>query len=222
MPVVNAPTAEPVAHPRLRTRLLARVSNRWLGLLQRAALLVGAQRYAERYTRAVLAAHLHQPTPDHPRAARTMQTLAYLLATHGGSPAQLEEAQAWLERATQLQPHAPSAWFNLAYLRQRASLHRDAVTAFRRALALATELDRAWYGLGLSLQALGSHAEALEAFQANTRLQPHSPHGWAACARAQQALGDSAAARQTVDHLRSFEPRAAAELARELWPQAPA
>lgn len=190
--------------------------HRWAA---RAALLVGAQRAAEHHTRAWLT--LNGPATDSQTAA-ALQTLAYLLARRGASEA-YAEATTLLERATDLQPQAAAAWFNLGYVQQQAGQHAAALGALRQALALSPELDRAWYGLGLSLLQLGQTAEALEAFQTNTRLQPHSPHGWAGCARAQLQLGDAEAARATLDHLRQFEPRAARALQLELqaaWPQA--
>lgn len=179
--------------------------------------MVGAQRAAEHHTRAWMA--LDGPVTAAQRAA-AMRTLAYLLAARC-TPEARAEALFWLERATALQPREAGSWFNLGYLHQQGGQHALALEAFRQALVLSPDMDRAWYGLGLSLLEVGQPAEALEAFRANTRLQPHSPHGWAGCARAHLQLGDAEAARDTLEHLRQFEPRAAQALQRELQLELP-
>ena len=138
-------------------------------------------------------------------------TLAHQRADHGD----WSGAGAALERCVALQPNDASHWFNLGYVHERGSSLHGAERAFRRAAELDPRLDRAWYGLGLALIAQDRLAEAVEALQVNTRLQPMSPHGWYQLARVQVDLGAEQEARGIILRLRGFEPKVAAQLARE-------
>ncbi len=131
------------------------------------------------------------------------------------------QALRWQARATRLAPQDAAMHYNLGYLRDRLDDAAGAEAAFRQAVSLSPQLDQAWYGWGLALRRLGRWREALEAQTRNTQLQPLSPHGWMEMARLQSALGDSTAAAQTVNHLGSFEPKAAGQLAAELFGAAP-
>lgn len=141
-----------------------------------------------------------------------------LLALAGAWPAALADSTQVLA----LQPSSAAHWFNHGYLLGRAERWDEAAQAFERAVRLAPQLDRAWYGLALVRIRQGRLQEAAEALVHNTRLQPLSPHGWYQLARVQLDLGHAQAAGQTLGHLCSFEPRVAAQLARDTGLTVPA
>ena len=55
----------------------------------------------------------------------------------------------------------------------------------------------------------------------NTKLQPMSPYGWYQLARVQFDRGKPDKARAIIEHLATFEPKVAAQLARETGLPAP-
>ena len=57
---------------------------------------------------------------------------------------------------------------------------------------------------------------ALQAFQRNTELQPMSPYGWYQMARVHMEMQQEAQALAVLQHLQGFEPKVAAQLAREM------
>ena len=75
-------------------------------------------------------------------------------------------------------------------------------------------MDRAWYGLALSLVQLGRLNEAAEALSVSTCSQPMRPYGWYRLVEVWQALEKPDEAGGVLEHLRQFEPGAAAQLER--------
>jgi tetratricopeptide (TPR) repeat protein len=104
------------------------------------------------------------------------------------------------------------AWFNHGYLLDRCGHWAEARRAFERATHLDPQLDRAWYGLGLALIRQGQLEEAAAALTRNTALQPLSPFGWYQLARVQVDLEQTAAARESLQRLKAFDRRVAAQL----------
>lgn len=151
------------------------------------------------------------------RQDRTSAGLWAALAHHHATGQRWGRALRWQARAARLAPSHAAMHYNLGYLCDRLDDAVGAEAAFRQAVALAPSLDQAWYGWGLALRRLGRLKEALDVQLRNTQLQPLSPHGWMEVARLQAALGQQTAAARTVDHLGGFEPKAARQLAAELW-----
>lgn len=147
-----------------------------------------------------------------PDDAHALASRSHLLAEAGRPEQALIDAQALV--AAHPARHAAD-WFNLAYLLERTGRFAQAETAFRRALALDDRLDRAWYGLGLTLVRLQRFDEAVQALERATDLQPMSPFGWYALARVHVDRQAPEEARRIIRHLQGFEPRVAAQLARE-------
>ena len=137
---------------------------------------------------------------------------AHLHAQAGRRDAALADAQALVRMHPQ---RSAADWFNLAYLLDEDGRPAEAEPAFRRALDLDPKLDRAWYGLGLALIRLGRLDEAIAALERNTELQPMSPYGWYQLARVQADRHEPDKARKIIRHLKGFEPKVAAQLARE-------
>jgi tetratricopeptide (TPR) repeat protein len=144
---------------------------------------------------------------------------AYGLASRAHLHAQLgQHAQALADALWLTQAHpqrSANDWFNLAYLLDETGRHAEAEPAFRQAVELDPRLDRAWYGLGLQLIRLQRFDEAIKALERNTELQPMSPYGWYQLARVHVDREEPDKARRVIRHLKTFEPKVAAQLERE-------
>lgn len=140
-----------------------------------------------------------------------LATRAHLQAELGDAPA----AQKTLMLLVSLRPDRAAGWFNLGYLSEELGQLAEAEAAFRRATEIDPQLDRAWYGLGLSLIRQHRFDEAVEALRKTTELQPMSPFGWYQLARVHVDRCEPELATKIIQHLRSFEPRVAAQLERE-------
>jgi tetratricopeptide (TPR) repeat protein len=120
-----------------------------------------------------------------------------------------------------LRPGNAELEFDRGYLLQGLNNHEAAVEAFQRALARNPDHDRALYGLGLSLISLRRLDDAVKALERNTKLQPMSPYGWYQLGRVQFDRGQVDKAQAIVEHLSRFEPKVAAQLARDTGLKAP-
>ena len=142
----------------------------------------------------------------------------YTLASRAHLRSQLGQVDAALldsQRLTELRHDHASTWFNHGFMLEAAGRWDEALTAFTRATELGPELDRAWYGLGLVLIRLKRYDEAVVALKRNTELQPMSPYGWYQLARVHVDRHEPEAATKIIKHLQGFEPKVAAQLARE-------
>jgi tetratricopeptide (TPR) repeat protein len=147
-----------------------------------------------------------------PQDAYTLASRAHLRAQRGAGEAAIADAQALVGA----HPHRSAAdWFNLAFLLEESQRFGEAEAAFRQALAMDPKLDRAWYGLGLTLIRLNRFDEAVAALKRNTELQPMSPYGWYQLARVHMDRHEPEETRRIIRHLQGFEPKVAAQLARE-------
>ena len=160
------------------------------------------------HARDCFAAILQLAPPDR----HALASSAFLLARAGDRAA----AIAVLQEMVRCHPQVASGWFNLAYLLDEAGLDARAEAAFRQTVAVDPAMDRAWYGLGLLLVRQGRLDDAAGALQRNTELQPMSPFGWYQLARVEMDRQQEGEARRILGHLRGFEPKVAAQLAREL------
>ena len=132
----------------------------------------------------------------------------------------MDEALADSLRLTQLNPGEARVWFNHGFMLETAERWEEALRAFGRATELSPKMDRAWYGMGLVLIRLQRLEEAVAALKRNTELQPMSPFGWYQLARVHADRHESDAALKIIRHLQGFEPKVAAQLARETGLQA--
>lgn len=147
-----------------------------------------------------------------PGDAYALSSRAHVHAQAGRQAAAIADAQALVAAHPQ---RAAGDWFNLGFLLEAAGRLDEAEAAFRRAIELNDQLDRAWYGLGLVLIRQQRLDEAVAALERNTKLQPMSPFGWYQLARAQVDRGQPEQARKIIRHLKTFEPKVAAQLERE-------
>lgn len=152
--------------------------------------------------------------PDDPQVIASM---AFEYAQMGRN----REALATFERVVALRPDWDEAHFNRGFLLQQLNNHEAALDAFDQALIHNPDHDRALYGKGLSLISTKRPDEAVAPLQRNTKLQPMSPYGWYQLARVQFDRGKPDKAQGIIDHLATFEPKVAAQLARETGLRAP-
>jgi len=131
------------------------------------------------------------------------------------------EALAEFDRVVALKPDWAEAHFDRGFLLQELNDHDAAIAAFDRAIAHNPDHDRAYYGKALSLISTKRSDEAVVPLQRNTKLQPMSPYGWYQLARVQFERGRTEKAQSIIDHLATFEPKVAAQLARETGLRAP-
>jgi tetratricopeptide (TPR) repeat protein len=120
-----------------------------------------------------------------------------------------------MDRVAALKPQDAETAFNRGFLLQQLNDHAAAIDAFNAALAIQPDHDRALYGLALSLIALRRLDEAVAPLERNTKLQPMSPYGWYQLGRVQFDRGKADKTAAIVAHLAKFEPKVAAQLARE-------
>jgi tetratricopeptide (TPR) repeat protein len=140
-----------------------------------------------------------------------LATQAHLMVELGDRPA----AHRILQRLVGLQPAVAAGWFNLGFVSEELGLLEQAEAAFVRATEIDPRFDRAWYGLALSLIRQCRFDEAMAALHRNTELQPMSPHGWYQLAWVHVERQEPEEAARIICHLRGFEPKVAAQLARE-------
>ncbi len=152
--------------------------------------------------------------PDDPKA---IAGIGFELVQQGRK----REALARFDRVVELKPDWAEAHFDRGYLLQQLNNHDAALQAFQRAIALDPAHDRALYGRALSLISLRRIDEAVAPLEENTRLQPMSPYGWYQLARVQFERGKKDKTQHIIDHLGTFEPKFAAQLARETGLRAP-
>lgn len=152
--------------------------------------------------------------PDDPKVIASM---AFELAQRGRN----REALVAFDRVVALKPDWAEAHFNRGFLLQQLNNHEAALAAFEQALVHNPDHDRALYGKGLSLISTKRQDEAVAPLQRNTKLQPFSPYGWYQLARVQFDRGKLDKAQGIIDHLATFEPKVAAQLARETGLRAP-
>lgn len=137
------------------------------------------------------------------------------LGFHYAEEKRWREALALMTRAAERKPGDAEIVFNRAYLMQQLNDHHGAIEAFRAALSANPDHDRALYGLALSLIALRRLDEAVAPLERNTKLQPMSPYGWYQLGRVQFDRGKPDKTEAIIAHLAKFEPKVAAQLARE-------
>ena len=153
-------------------------------------------------------------TPDDPKIHAAM---GFELAQAGRK----REALARFDRALAGKPDWAEVHFGRGFLLQEMNDHEAALAAFDAAIANNPNHDRAYYGKALSLISLKRRDEAVAPLERNTKLQPMSPYGWYQLARVQFDRGKPDKTRAIIDHLATFEPKVAAQLARETGLPAP-
>ncbi|MCX8003454.1 MAG: tetratricopeptide repeat protein [Burkholderiaceae bacterium] len=183
--------------------------DRWLSWLwqrQRAyvAVLFGQKRVALDAYRQLVALN-----PDDRVALATVGNLLMELGDADGA------AQAF-ESLLARHPQDAESWFNLGYIYEHGERLAEAERCFRRAIELKPSIDRAWYGLALVLIRTDRLREAVPALKKNIELQPFSPYGYYQLGMTYHHLGEAGDAWRIYEKLKTFEPKYAATLKRDL------
>lgn len=121
----------------------------------------------------------------------------------------------YFEQVLRLTPSASNAHFNVAFVCESLDRLEEAESAFRSAIAIEEKMDRAWYGLGLVYIRQKRFDDAVIALKRNTQLQPMSPYAWYQLGRTYVEMKQPDEAKAVIAHLKGFEPKIAAQLARE-------
>lgn len=178
--------------------------RRYLGVLASIAVVVGMKKRALELYREI--------AEIAPADARVGITLGAMLMEQGDS-AQAIDA---LLRVIEHNPEYADGWFNLGFVYEQCDNRSEAERCFRRALELDPNQDRAWYGLALVLIRNGRLSEAVEALKRNIELQPFSPYGYYQLGMTYHHLGESSESWRVYEQLKTFEPKYAATLKRDL------
>jgi len=180
------------------------LTKSWLRATASTALLIGRKRHALEVYEQILALD--------PRDLEARATVGHMRMERGEVAAAIDAFLKLLEVA----PGNAEAWFNLGFIYEQRDEQDAAERCFRRALELGPSLDRAWYGLALVLIRTGRLTEAVDALKRNIGLQPFSPYGYYQLAMTYHHLGEAGEAWRIYEQLKSFEPRYAATLKRDL------
>ena len=153
-----------------------------------------------------------------PDDAVVLASVGFELARQGRK----RDALAWFDRAVAARPNYAEGHFDRGYLLQQLNDPEAAIAAFNKALEFDPNHDRALYGKALSLIGLHRQDEAVAPLEKNTKLQPFSPYGWYQLGRVQFERGKPEKTQAIIEHLATFEPKIAAQLARETGLKLPA
>jgi tetratricopeptide (TPR) repeat protein len=153
-----------------------------------------------------------------PDDAVVLASVGFELAQQGRK----RDALAWFDRAVAARPNYAEGHFDRGYLLQQLNDPEAAIAAFNKALEFDPNHDRALYGKALSLIGLHRQDEAVAPLEKNTKLQPFSPYGWYQLGRVQFDRGKPDKTQAIIEHLATFEPKIAAQLARETGLKLPA
>ncbi len=132
------------------------------------------------------------------------------------------EALSWFDRAVAARPDYAEGHFDRGFMLQELNDPEAAIAAFDEALRCNPDHDRALYGKALSLIGLRRLDQAIAPLEKNTKLQPFSPFGWYQLGRVQFDRGKREKTQAIIEHLATFEPKVAAQLARETGLKLPA
>jgi tetratricopeptide (TPR) repeat protein len=153
--------------------------------------------------------------PDNPVV---LASIGFELARQGRK----REALSWFDRAVAARPDYAEGHFDRGFVLQELNDPQAAIAAFDQALRCNPDHDRALYGKALSLIGLRRLDEAIAPLEKNTKLQPFSPFGWYQLGRVQFDRGKHEKTQAIIEHLQTFEPKVAAQLARETGLKLPA
>lgn len=148
---------------------------------------------------------------ERPNDAIVLGSVGFELARQGRK----REALGWFDRAVAAKPDYAEGHFDRGFLLQELNDPEAAIAAFEQALKFNPDHDRALYGKALSLIGLRRQDEAVAPLEKNTKLQPFSPYGWYQLGRVQFDRGKVEKTQAIIEHLATFEPKVAAQLARE-------
>ncbi|NCF73014.1 MAG: tetratricopeptide repeat protein [Gammaproteobacteria bacterium] len=122
-----------------------------------------------------------------------IDAMRFLAAVYLKQEIKLRDAEALLQRATQLAPDFAMAWLDLGHAYTKRAKRMDAIEAFTRATDLEPNNGVAWEKLASVTAAAGYPERAAEAFQKAITVSPQAAGFHMGYGHALKTLGDQAA-----------------------------
>jgi tetratricopeptide (TPR) repeat protein len=89
-----------------------------------------------------------------------------------------EEALKAFEKAIEINPTDPEAWYNKGVALGKLGKNEEALKAFEKAIEINPTDPEAWYNKGVTLSKLGKDEEALKAFEKAIEINPNYDKAW--------------------------------------------
>ena len=119
-----------------------------------------------------------------------VDAMRYLALAYARDEQRLDDAEAWLRRATDLAPDFTAAWLDLGQVLAETNKHLDAIDCYRLALKSDADNPALWAGLA-NAYALASYPEqSLAAFEKSLALKPDAPGVQMSFAHSLKTLGE--------------------------------
>jgi tetratricopeptide (TPR) repeat protein len=131
-----------------------------------------------------------QALKDNPDNVDAMRFLAAIYLKKGGK---LRDAEALLQRATQIAPDFAAAWVDLGQALKKRAKRMEAIEAYTRATDLEPRNGRAWEELASITASSGYPEQAAEAFKKAVAISPKAPGYHMGYGHVLKTLGDQPA-----------------------------
>ena len=90
----------------------------------------------------------------------------------------LDKAQRAFEKATELRPPYPPAYYNLGWLKQLNNDHKGAISIYRTILEKKPDFGQVWNNLGTAYREIGDMNEAIFCFRRAAEFAPDMAEAW--------------------------------------------
>jgi len=132
----------------------------------------------------------HQTLKDNPD---NVDALRFLAAVYLKQEKKLGDAEALLQRATQIAPDFANAWLDLGVALKKRAKRMEAIEAFSRATELEPKNGNAWERLANARSSAGYPEQAAEAFRKAIALSPNAAGFHMGFGHVLKTLGDQSA-----------------------------
>jgi len=122
-----------------------------------------------------------------------VDAMRFLAAIYLKQEKKLRDAEALLQRATQLAPDFASAWLDLGHALTKRAKRMEAIEAFRRATDLEPRNGIAWEKLASTMASAGYPEQAAEAFRKAISARPNAAGFYMGYGHVLKTLGDQPA-----------------------------
>ncbi len=125
-----------------------------------------------------------------------------------------EEAITFYDRATQMEPENPRAWFGRGAALARMQQMEEAIAAYDRAIQIKPDSSEVWFGKGAALAKMQRLEEAISAYDKATQLKPDFFLAWFGKARCHSLQGNVESALESFQQAVSLNPEKSREVAK--------
>ncbi|MCH7537632.1 MAG: sulfotransferase [Proteobacteria bacterium] len=119
-----------------------------------------------------------------------VDAMRFLAAVYLKQDKKLGDAEALLQRATQIAPDFAMAWFDLGQVLSKRAKRTEAIEAFRQVTVLEPRNGNAWERLASARAGAGYPEQAAEAFREAIALSPNAPGFHMGFGHVMKTLGD--------------------------------